>query len=141
MPHSSRGVPICKLCHSAAEDTMHFLYIGLPSSPEYQGNVTITPPPPPPILSTYTSSPNLLISYLLGTSWLDDLPTQKFTVNYTRAQKSPCRPDYAINDITTTLPYTTISGGKKYKERRRRRKGRGSNKLSFCINKELKHRY
>ncbi len=34
------------------------------------------------MLSAYTSSPNLLIGYLLGTSWLNDLPTQKFTVNY-----------------------------------------------------------
>ncbi len=70
--------PTCKLCHSAAEDATHFLLV----CPALQSTREMLLSRPPPILSAYTSSPNLLISYLLGTSWLDDLPTQKFAVNY-----------------------------------------------------------
>ncbi len=36
----------------------------------------------PSTLAAYISSPNLLASYLLGTSWLEDVPTQKYIVNF-----------------------------------------------------------
>ncbi len=69
----------CKLCHSTAEDVMHFLLV----CPALQSTREMLLSRAPPTLSAYTSSPNLLINYLLGTSWLEDLPTQKFAVNFT----------------------------------------------------------
>ncbi len=57
---------------------MHFLLV----CPALQNTREMLLSGAPPTLSAYTSSPNLLINYLLGTSWLDDLPTQKFAVNF-----------------------------------------------------------
>ncbi len=51
-----------------------------------------------------SSSTNLLINYLLGTSWLAN-PRIGSELYIHGAQKSLCRPDYN-NDITTTLPNT-----------------------------------
>ncbi len=95
-----RGGETCKLCNSADEDAMHFLLV-CPAPREMLLSGA------PPTLSAYTSSPNLLINYLLGTSWLDDLPTQKFVVNFIHGLiKARGRPNNCVIHycIITTWP-------------------------------------
>ncbi len=81
--------PTCKLCALLRTRCTSYWSAQLSRAPQkccYQG-ASLT-------LSAYTSSPNLLINYLLGTSWLDDLPNTKIRSElHTRATKSPCRPN------------------------------------------------
>ncbi len=106
--------PTCKLCNSADEDAMHFL----PAPREMLLSGA------PPTLSAYTSSPNLLINYLLGTSWLDDLPTRSEL--HTRAKKSPCRPNNCVIHycIITTWPIRILQRILSYQRRQERQRRR-----------------
>ncbi len=90
------------------------LLTGLPRSPEHQGNAAINGPPP-------YCLPIHLLSKPANKLLLDDLPTQKFAVNYIHGLRK-ARADLIINKINdiTTLSY-------QWRQEIQRR-----NKFSFC---------
>ena len=96
--------PTCKLCHSAAEDAIHFLLV-CPALQSTREMLLSSPPPPhgnAVCIHLLSKPANRLLARHILAQWP---PNPKIHSElHTRAQKSPCRPDYAINDITTTLP-------------------------------------
>ncbi len=77
-PRGTVRTSTCKLCNSGAEDAMHFLIV----CPALQSTRDDLLSQAPSTLSAYTSSPSSLLNHLLGTTWLDDPPTQKYSVNF-----------------------------------------------------------
>ncbi len=78
--------PTCTLCHTAPENARHFI-IDCPALQFVRNQQLLMAPG---ILSTIVSSPNLLMDFLIGTSWVEDKHAQKFAVDYLHTLRLAC---------------------------------------------------